>query len=285
MIFDVAGMVNGGVAGHFGREMKRERMAHGWSIAELARRMGGVDPAHLGRVENGRRPPTEAIADGLDRVFPERRGWFSTWHQESQMWPEVPATFRSWPDYEDRAARLQVWQPSIVTGLLQIEDYARALICVQPDATDSIVSARLTSRMERQARLFTREPPPSAWFVVDELALYRCVGSAEIMTAQLRHLTEAAALPKLTVQVLPAIAHPANASGFLVADDAMWCEHVAGGYVFTEAETISAASTRFDSLRGECYRVSESLALIERLARQWATGVSPLTRMATEGTA
>jgi transcriptional regulator with XRE-family HTH domain len=55
--------------------MKKERVAHGWPIAELARRMGGVDPAHLGRVENGKRPPTQEIAAGLDAVFPERRGW------------------------------------------------------------------------------------------------------------------------------------------------------------------------------------------------------------------
>jgi transcriptional regulator with XRE-family HTH domain len=54
----MAGMVVNGAAGHFGRQMRKERLAHGWSIAELARQMGGVDPAHLGRVENGRRPPT-----------------------------------------------------------------------------------------------------------------------------------------------------------------------------------------------------------------------------------
>ena len=97
------------MAGHFARQMKKERVAHGWSIAELARRMGDVDPAHLGRVENGKRPPTEQIAVGLDTVFPERRGWFADWLSESRDWPEVPATFRSWPDYEDRAATIRTW--------------------------------------------------------------------------------------------------------------------------------------------------------------------------------
>jgi predicted transcriptional regulator len=62
-------------------------------------------------------------------------------------------------------------------------------------------------------------------------------------------------------QVLPAIAHPANASGFLLADDAAWLEHATAGYVFTDAKTLATLSSRFDTLRGECYRVSESTAL------------------------
>ena len=64
-----------------------------------------------------------------------------------------------------------------------------------------------------------RREPLSVWFVIDEAALfYRCVGSPEIMAAQMRHLLSVAALPLVTVQVIPAVAHPANASGFVVAD-------------------------------------------------------------------
>jgi transcriptional regulator with XRE-family HTH domain len=112
----MAGTTGNGVAGHFARQMKKERLAHGWSLAELARRIGGADPAHLGRVENGRRPPTEQVAAGLDAVFPERRGWFADWLSESREWPEVPATFRSWPDYEDRAASIRTWTPASWTA-------------------------------------------------------------------------------------------------------------------------------------------------------------------------
>ena len=90
-----------GVAGHFGRELRRTRIARGWSIAEVARRTG-INAAHLSRIELGRRPPTEKIAAVLDKAFPEKQGWFANWHGESQSWPEIPATFRSWPDYEDR---------------------------------------------------------------------------------------------------------------------------------------------------------------------------------------
>ena len=251
---------------------------------ELAQRMG-VDAAHLGRVESGKRPPTEKLAAKCDEVFTERRGWFSEFYGESRHWPEVPASFKSWPEYEDKAVDLRDWSPSIVTGLLQTESYARALISVQPHIAQETVSARLASRMERQKRVMGRDNPPSAWFVIDELSLYREVGSAEIMAAQLRHLLEVAAMPKITIQVLPAVAHPVNASGFLMADDAVWIEHAAGGFVYTEKEVVSGIALRFDSLRGECYRVSESLALIERLEDIWKAGASPLTRTATAGTA
>jgi hypothetical protein len=89
----------------------------------------------------------------------------------------------------------------------------------------------------------------------------------------------------VTVQILPAVAHCANASEFIVTDEAAYAEHVAGGYVFTDAETVSALAVRFDTLRGECYKVSESSALLERMARSWTAGVSPLTQTVTAGPA
>jgi transcriptional regulator with XRE-family HTH domain len=280
----MAGSQINGAAGHFGRQMKKERLARGWSLVELAKRMG-ADAAHLGRVESGKRPPTENLAVKCDTVFPERQGWFSEFYDESRQWPEVPASFKSWPEYEDKASNLRDWSPSIVTGLLQTEAYARALISVQPDITQETVSARVAGRVERQKRVMVRHIPPSARFVIDELSLYREVGSPEVMASQLRRLLEVAVMPRVTVQVLPAIAHPVNASGFLIADDAVWIEHAAGGFVYTDEETVSALAVRFDALRGECYRVSESAALLERLEGIWKAGASPLTRTATAGTA
>jgi hypothetical protein len=82
-------------------------------------------------------------------------------------------------------------------------------------------------------------------------------------------------MPNVTVQVLPTIAHPAGASGFVIADEAAYTEHIAGGLVYPTGETVSALMRIFDTLRGECYRVSESSALLERWADQWTTGVSP----------
>src|SRR3984957_6458955 len=140
---------NGGnPATHFGRQIRKERLARGWSIHELARR-GGLGPGHLSRIENGKPPPTENVAGACDEVFPERRGWFTEYYEELRGWSEVPAAFRNWSELEEKAARLCDWWPSVVTGLLQTQDYARALINVVPGTTPETANARLANRMER----------------------------------------------------------------------------------------------------------------------------------------
>jgi hypothetical protein len=270
-------------ATHFGKQMKKERAARGWTLREMAARTG-ITFSHLGRIENGHRPPTELVASACDRVFPERRGWFSEYYEESKSW--TPAGFRSWAEYEDKASSLRVWSPGIMHGLLQTEAYARALIAVEPAITDEIARVRLANRMERQRRVVMREDPPSAWFIVDEVALYRRVGSSEIMAVQMERLIEVAAMTRVTVTVMPAVAHPANASEFIIVDDnAAYAEHTLGGFTYTEDVNLSALVIRFDTLRGECYRVSESLALIREMRELWTAGVSPLTRAATAGPA
>src|SRR6266702_6518680 len=90
---------------HLGRQMQRDRLDHGWSVRELSARTG-IDFATLSRVENGKRPPTQKLAAACDQVFPERRGWYGTYYDESKSW--VPAGFRSWTEYEDKAVTLHV---------------------------------------------------------------------------------------------------------------------------------------------------------------------------------
>ena len=276
---------NGGnPATHFGRQMKKERLARGWTLRDFAAQTG-IDIGQASRIENGRRPPTEKVAMACDAVFPERRGWFLEYYSELRGWSEVPARFRDWGEHEDRARSLGVWQPGIIDGLLQTEDYARALIAAMPRLTPEIAAARLAGRLDRQRRVLMRDDPPEARFVVDELSLYREVGSAQVMAAQLRRLREVAAMRTVTVQVLRAVANCAHASAFIVADGAAYAEHVVAGYVFTDEETVAGLAVRFDTLRGECYRVSDTAALLERLEQTWATGESRVIRTATADSA
>jgi transcriptional regulator with XRE-family HTH domain len=277
---------NGGnnPATHFGKQMRKERLARGLGLREFAA-LTGINAGHLSRIENGKRPPTETVATACDAAFPERKGWFTEYYEELRGWSEVPAAFRNWAEYEIKAASIRVWMPGIVHGLLQTEDYARALIAAVPRTSAETAATRLASRMERQRRVLMRDEPPDAWFIVDELCLYRQVGTTETMAAQVARLSAVAAMRTVTVQVHPASTHCANASEFIIADSTGYAEHVVGGYVFTDEETVSGLAVRFDSLRGECYKVSESMTLLERMTETWATGVSPLTRMATAGLA
>jgi Domain of unknown function (DUF5753) len=143
---------------------------------------------------------------------------------------------------------------------------------------------RPQARMDRQKRLLDRQKPPLLTLLVDEAALYRLVGSAEIMAGQLRHLLRMAARPNVVLQVMPEVAHASEASGYLIADDAVWSENVITGGTYTAQETVTAATLRFDTLRGECYRASESLALLERLEQAWTGGNRP-TRQVAAGSA
>jgi hypothetical protein len=171
-----------------------------------------------------------------------------------------------------------VWSPSIIHGLQQTEDYARVLLSVHPDVTDEVVSTRLAGRMARQKRMFARDVP--MLFLIDQLTLYRLVGSPEIMAGQLRHLVMLASRPRVTIQVVPAIAVPSVAHGIELTDRAAYSETSVNGNVWTDEETRSSLGRVFDTLRSEAWRASESLALIEQAAELWI-GESPLTAIAT----
>jgi hypothetical protein len=169
-------------------------------------------------------------------------------------------------------------------GLLQTEAYAEGLLRTSPGATAEQVTTRLSARLERQRRVLMREDPPACWFVIDQLSLYREVGSPEVMAEQMRKLADVARQPNVTLQALPAVAHPAGASGFIVADAAAYAEHVGGGYTFTEQETVSSLERLFTTILSESYRASESLMIIERLGKIWTAGESPLTATPTVAT-
>jgi transcriptional regulator with XRE-family HTH domain len=155
---------------YFGKQMRKERLARGWSLREFSAR-SGIDFGNASRIENGHRPPTEAVAKACDRVFPERNGWFLEFYEELRTW--APPGFRNWFEYENKALRLSVWKPGSIHGLLQTEAYARASLKTFPGVTDEVLAARLASRMERQQRVLFREDAAPVWFLVDQLGLYR----------------------------------------------------------------------------------------------------------------
>jgi transcriptional regulator with XRE-family HTH domain len=265
---------------YFGRQVRRARRAAGWTLREFGQRIG-YDPGQISRVENGKRPPTELFAQMCDRAFPDRDGWFSEFYAESRTWIATPPWFRGWIEHEENAATLRIWQMGVLSGLLQTEGYARAILAVEPGVTDDEVSARIAARLERQA-ILTRDDPPAVWFLVDEAALRRCVGSPDVMAAQLAHLAGIARLPNVTIQVVPNIEHAGLLGGFAVAEGAAYVETAVAGQVFEDADIIAGLLTRFDMLRNEAFRGSESLTLIERMCEEWkATGARAATQAPT----
>ena len=145
-------------ARYFGREVRRARLAAKMSLAELGG-LVGYHASQVSRVERGTRSYTEKFAQRCDRVFPERGGWFHRFYLESRQWSATPPWLRNWiEEHERRAVSLRIWQPSSLSGLLQTEAFALALLRTFPGATIAQVEQRLAARMARQA-ILTREAP------------------------------------------------------------------------------------------------------------------------------
>jgi transcriptional regulator with XRE-family HTH domain len=124
-------------------------------------------------------------------------GW---WHSYSDI---LPNWFEVYIGLEEAASRIRAYEVQFVPGLLQTEDYARAVTLLgHPTAAGHEVERRVGLRMRRQS-LLTSDEPPQLWAVVDEAVLRRPLGGAQVMRKQLRHLLELTESPNITLQVVP----------------------------------------------------------------------------------
>lgn len=236
----------------------------------------GIAAAHWSRIENGHRAPTEKVALAADKAFGGH--WFLEEYTESKDY--LPPGLRSWTEIEDKATRLSVWAVSVVDGLFQTPDYARVWLESLPGVTPGKVEERLKGRMARQQRVLFRNDPPEVSYVIDHTALYRLAGSPEIMARQMGYLLEVAELPNVTMQVMPAVAHHAVTSELIIADHrAVYVEHLVGGGVFVEPETVTGLDRLFTTIRSEAYRASDSVAVIRKAEEVWTGEQQELARV------
>ncbi|QIS06732.1 helix-turn-helix domain-containing protein [Nocardia brasiliensis] len=125
----------------------------------------------------------------------------SWWHAYGDL---IPANFDVYVGFETAARGLTMYQPSLVPGLLQTADYARALIrAVNPSASDDAHARRLELRLKRQTIVTRKHQPVTLDVVLHEAALRSNVGGPDVMKAQLGHLAEVGKLANVTVRVLP----------------------------------------------------------------------------------
>jgi transcriptional regulator with XRE-family HTH domain len=138
-----------------------------------------------------------------------KRGW---WHTYRDVMPDWFAAYLS---LEQAALQIRAYENQFVHGLLQTEDYARALLGAgNPHASAEATERRVALRMRRQ-ELLARDGPPRLWVVMDETVLRWPVGGREVMRAQIDHLVELNRLPHVTLQLMPFAngPHPAMRAG------------------------------------------------------------------------
>ena len=205
-----------------------------------------------------------------------KKGWWHAYHE---------VFTGAFVGLEAEASSLRAYQALLVPGLLQTEDYMRAVIrAARPDATPPQVDKRVQARLARQ-RLLTEPDPPRYWTVVDEAVLCRSVGGDDVMRAQLDALLGKATLPHVTIQVLPfaAGAHAGMEGPFLIlgfpeqADpDVVYVDNTTAGVYLEEPAEILRYTLMFDHLRAAALSPDDSLTRI-------AEGMSRFSEKPTKG--
>ncbi len=175
------------------------------------------------------------------------------------------------------AAVVHNYQLAHVPGLLQTEDYMRALFRnSRRHPTDAEVDRDVQARLFRQRRL-TEEPALELVAIVDESALRRPVGGVEVMRAQLQQVVVRATLPSVCLQVLPFSlgVHSGMDGSFTVLGfgdpdepEIAYIEHTANALHLHKAAEVNRCKLVFDRLRSEALSPRDSLALVERLAQE-----------------
>ncbi|WP_405441700.1 Scr1 family TA system antitoxin-like transcriptional regulator [Streptomyces niveus] len=254
---------------HFGYEVRLERERLGMSRSELGKE------AHCGyslvaKFEAGDRVPALSFAETCDRVFPYSNGRFE------RLWPlalrwAFPPWFRPYVELEWAAIAIRMFHPLLVPGLVQTEEYARAILRTgRPTNLDDLI----TARMERR-RILMRNSPTKLWIILDEGVLRRPVGGKAVMRAQLERLRVLADTPPHVLQIIPRTiaAYPGSGSpfGLLSFNEGSDVVHVDGfprGYLLAESGDVSTAADAYDLLKASALPPDESVPLIDSLLKE-----------------
>lgn len=188
-----------------------------------------------------------------------------------------PSWFRPWLDAERSARQLRCFQPTLIPGLLQTENYARAVLRGDETLSTDGLDRLLAGRMDRQSLLIQAEPPQFV-AVIDELVLRRT--GAEflgLMVEQVTHLITCAEQPNVSVHIVPAEVglHPGLSGPFVLARgaDGGWVGHLEnqlGGTVVDTEDGLATLLARWESVRSDALSRRHSIELMKRIVTTWS---------------
>ena len=245
-----------------GSRLRELRIQAGLTV-EQACEVLECSPAKISRIETGGRGVSLrdvrdlSAAYNVDAVEREHLLALVKESKQQTWWQDLDVPYKPFIGLETAASSIRDYESGLVPGLLQTQDYARALITgMVPRLAPDMVQAALDARLTRQ-QILTREGPTRFHAVLDEAALRRVVGSPEVMCGQLAALAERAALPNVTVQVIPfeAGAHPGQDSTFMIlefeepaASDVVYIEGLIGNVYLERTADLERYTQVFDDL-------------------------------------
>jgi len=255
------------VLAYFGAELRRLRTAAGISQEDLAQRIS-YSASLVGMIETARRAPARDFALRCDGVL-------DTGGTLARLWPLVsqealPRWFRPFAEIEREATSIRTWEPLIVPGLLQTEDYARALITGwQPGDAAETVEQQVAARMERQR--FVYDSSKSFEFLLWEPVLRASLVEPATMRAQLDRFQTVIGLPNVRFGIIPLgpvlqWTPQASVQVYTSDDTVAVAEDLAGEHWHREAETVAAYLRGIGLLWDEAVEGDEARALISAAA-------------------
>lgn len=225
-------------------------------------------------VEQCRRIPRPEFAQRCDEAL-KTDGLLSRIRERMSREVLLP-WFREWVRIEQEATVLRTYQPLVLPGLLQTEEYARALLRGSHRFTEDGIEQQVTARMDRQVVLH-RTDPPQLVVVLDETVLCRAVGGPAVMRNQLQHLVETSASHCVHLHVVPAAAgaYPGLSGPFVIAtlpdhDELAYLDNQLLGHIVHSVPDVLSLVRTWESVRAEALPQRQSIELIEEAARAWS---------------
>ncbi|MFD5504509.1 helix-turn-helix transcriptional regulator [Streptomyces sp. NPDC127061] len=253
---------------YYGWELRRQREAHSLKQGQLGEIIFCTGSL-VGQIETTKKIPTRDFSErvdaalGTDGVFSRLVGLV--------LRSQLPTWFQPYADMEAKAAYISTYQAQLVYGLLQTEEYARALLGVDyPEKVDEMAAARL----DRQ-RILRGGNPPALWVVLSEAALLQEVGGRDVMRGQLERLLGFRDDPWVQIQVLPFSVgqHTGMMGSFTLLrfeddPDLFYVESYDQGHMTANPQVIKERSVGYARLQATALSPEDSATLIARVMEE-----------------
>ncbi|MGW1881577.1 helix-turn-helix domain-containing protein [Streptomyces sp. NPDC001970] len=258
-----------GILHVFGRQLKRFRECEKYDRAAFGAATG-YSASTIASYEQGRRVPPPRFIEQADELL-GARGVLAEMKEEVAR-AQYPAFFRDAAKLEAEAVELHVYDTHVVNGLLQTEEYARAVFTMRrPILTEETIEERVVARLARQDVL-ARMPLPTFSFVIEESVLTRPAGGRGVMRGQLEQLLLCGERRNVDIQVMPnkREEHAGLAGPFTLIETEegrriAYVEAYKHSRLYTDRRTVRELEEQYGLLRAQALTPRESLVLIEKL--------------------
>lgn len=253
----------------FGQTMKTLRVRAGLEREEFGRRIG-YSASTIASYEQGRRIPSPRTIERADEVL-DAGGLLTVWKEQVER-AQYPVRFQGMAKLEKECIELLMYDALIVNGLLQTEEYMRALLGMRrPPLPQETIDQRVTARLARRD-IFDRQPAPLLGFVMTEAVLRQCYGGRGVLRGQLEYLLLIGQKRNVEIQIMPLNCEDnAGVNGpFTVVT-----RKDGNKFVYSEAHAVSSleadpeqtalASARYGIIRSQALSPRESSQFIEML--------------------